>query len=137
MEAVAVADIVVAALVDGFADTELVVGEDEEVEDEVGFAVVAAGDDTEEVALAGAELVGLGVLSAELGESAVDFVGDKQVEPVAQDDMIEVSVVGHVAAAAGGCEEDTQLADTAAEEQVYAAAKCSALVLQPASQQVS
>lgn len=138
MEAVAVADIAVAALVDGFADTELVVGEDEEVEDEVGFAVVAAGEDTEEVALAGAELVGLGVLSAELGESAVDFVGDKQVEPVAQDDMIEVSVVGHVAAAAAaGCEEDTQLADTAAEEQVYAAAKCSALVLQPASQQVS
>lgn len=137
MEAVAVADIVVAALVDGFADTELVVGGDKEVEDEVGCAVVAAGEDTEQVALAGAELVGLGVLSAELGESAVDFVGDKQVEPVAQDDMIEVSVVGHVAAAAAGCEEDTQLADTAAEEQVYAAAKCSALVLQPASQQVS
>lgn len=78
------------------------------------------------------------MLSAELGESAVGSVGGKQVEPVAQDDMTEVSVVEHVAVAAD-CKEDTQLADAVAavEEQVYAAAKCSGLVLQPVSQQVS
>lgn len=137
METAAVADIVVAALVGRFADTELVVGEFEDVEDDVGFGVVAAGEDTEQVALAGAESAGLGVLSAELGESAVGSVGNRQVEPAAQDDMIEVSLVEHVAVAAD-CEEDTQLADAAAvEEQVYEAAKCSGLELQPVSQQVS
>ncbi|KAG5752810.1 hypothetical protein H9Q69_002961 [Fusarium xylarioides] len=137
MMAVAVADIVVAALADGFADTELVVDEFEDVEDEDGLDV-AAGEGIEQVALAGAELAGLGVLSAEFGESAVGSVDDKQVEHVAQDDMIEASVVGHVAvAAAADCKEDTQFADAAAEEQVYAAAKCSGLVLQPVSQQVS
>lgn len=129
METAAVADIVVAALVGGLADTELVVGEFEDVEDEVGFAAAATGERTEQVALAGAGMVGLDVLSAEPGESAVDFVGDKQVEPAAQDDMIEVSAVEHVAVAVE-CEEDTQLADAAAvEEQVYEAAKCSGLVL--------
>lgn len=48
METAAVADIVVAALVGGFADTELVVGEFEDVEDKVGFAAAAAtGEGTE------------------------------------------------------------------------------------------
>lgn len=77
METVAVADIAVAALVGRFADTELVVGGFEDVEDKVGFAVAAAGEGTEQVALAGAESAGPDVLSAELGESAVGSVGGK------------------------------------------------------------
>lgn len=75
--AVAVADIVVSALVGALADTELVVGEFVDFENEVGFDAVAAGEGTEQVALAGVEVVGLGVLSAELGESAVGFVAGK------------------------------------------------------------
>lgn len=77
MEAVAVADIVVAALVGAFAGTGSVVGELEDVENEVGFDAVAAGEGTEQVALAAVEVVGLGVLSAELGESAAGFVAGK------------------------------------------------------------
>jgi hypothetical protein len=132
-EAVAVADMIVAALVGGFVDIELVVGEVEEVE--VGFAAVAEG--TGPVALAGAELAGQDVLSAELDGFDVEFVDDKQVEPVAQDDTTEVSAAGHFVVAAVDCEEDTQLGDVVAEEQVYAVAQCSGLVLQVVFQQAS